>query len=201
MAYINNKKNNKMKKIILILVVIAFISCKEEKKTDDTLDASKTEKVKEPISNVEKISKKYNFPKADNLLDNPNLKNLTIESHAFSEDIVFEEVNVLKTGEDLYSFILVIDDRSTNFDVYNTWEIAIIATAKDPSKFKDPKIQSKGSKTNGIKAKTVLMGNEIVALGEFSLAPKEFTFIRFYLYNKDNKNTNYYLLKDVKLPE
>jgi hypothetical protein len=189
-----------MKNIILILVVIAFISCKEEKNTKETLDTTKTEKVNESLSNVEEISEKYNFNKVDNLLENPNLRNLTTESHAFSEDIVFEEVNILKTGEDQYSFMLVIDDRSTNFEVLNTWEIAIIATAKDPTKFKDPRIQSVGSKTNSIKAKTVLMGNEIVALGEFSLAPKEFSFFRFYLYNTDNKNTNYYIIKDVTLP-
>ncbi|WP_046755333.1 hypothetical protein [Kordia jejudonensis] len=191
-----------MRKLFLILIAIALVACGDDKKKPTDADTSKVTDVKEKaLSKVEEIAKKYNFEKVDNLLENPSLVNLTSESHAFSEDIVFEEVNILKTGEDTYSLILVFNEKTTNFDVYNNWQIAIIATAKDPSKFKDPAIRSKGSKTNGIKAKTVLMGNEIVASGTFSLAPKEFTFIRFYLYDaSNNKNTNYYTLKDVTIP-
>lgn len=191
-----------MKKLFLILIAVAFVACGDDKKKPTDTDTSKVEDVKETVlSKVEKIAAKYNFEKVDNLLEDPNLASLTSESHAFSEDIVFEEVNILKTGEDTYSLMLVLDEKSTNFDAYNPWQIAIIATAKDPSKFKDPALQKKGTKTNGIKAKTVLMGNEIVALGTFSLAPKEFSIIRFYLYDTNgNKNTNYYVIKDVTIP-
>jgi len=185
-----------------MLFAVAFVACGDDKKKPTDTDTSKVTDVKEKaLSKVEEIAKKYNFEKVDNLLNNPSLVNISSESHAFAEDIVFEEVNILKTGEDTYSLMLVLDEKSTNFDAYNPWQIAIIATAKDPSKFKDPVLQKKGTKTNGIKAKTVLMGNEIVALGTFDLAPKEFSIIRFYLYDANgNKNTNYYVLKDVTIP-
>jgi len=190
-----------MRKLVLILAIIAFVGCKDDKKS--TTDTSGTEEVKTPVvSKVEEISKKFNFKKVDNLLDNPELVNLTSESHAFSDKIVFEEVNVLKTAEDTYSFFLVLSDKETDFEEFVKWTVAIIVTPKNPKEFADPKEQAKGARTIGIYAKPQVMGNEIVIhLKDFKLKPKEFSFIRFYLYDAEGqKNTNYYLMENVTLP-
>lgn len=192
-----------MRKLLLILTAIAFIACEDDKKKTTDTDTSNAEVVKEPVvSKVEEISKKYNFKKVDNLLDNPELVNLTSDSHAFSDKIVFEEVNVLKTAEDTYSFFLVLSDKETDFEEFIKWTVAIVATPKNPKEFADPKEQAKGARTIGIYAKPQLMGNEIVIhLKDFKLKPKEFSFIRFYLYNAEGeKNTKYYLMENVTLP-
>jgi len=192
-----------MKKVLLILTAIAFIACEDDKKKTTDTDTSNTEVVKETVvSKVEEISEKFNFKKVENLLNNPELVNLTSESHAFEDKIVFQEVNVLKTGEDTYSLILVFDEYETDFEAYNQWKLAIIATPKDPTKFLDEKEKQKGARTTGIGSNPVVMGNEIVLhTPNFKIKPKEFTILRFYLYNlKKETNTKYYVIKDVTLP-
>ena len=182
---------------ILVLILILVLGCKEERKTKlNNQDPIFTE-----IKPKDK-EKKYNFPVAENLFEENGLITLTTEPHAFSENIVFEEVNILKKeGDNSYYFILVFDEINTDFENFKKWNIALIATAKDPTKFEDPRIRTKGSKTDGLRIKTVLMGNDVVALGTFKLVPKEFSFLRFYLYDSsNNKNTNYYTLKDVTIP-
>lgn len=191
-----------MRKLLLILTAIAFIACKDDKKnTTDT--NSKTEEVKKQVvSKVEEIREKFSYNTVENLLGNPDFINLTSRSHAFTDNIVFKEVNVLKTGEDTYSLIIVFDEKATDFEAYNQWKLAIIATPKDPSQFLDKKEQKKGARTTGIGSEPVVMGNEIVLhTPNFKIKPKEFSFIRFYLYNFQKEvNTKYYLIKDATLP-
>ncbi len=193
-----------MKKIILILAAIAFVACGEEKKQPKDTETPKTEEVKKTVvDKVEEIREKYKLKKVENLLENPALINLTSDRHAFTENnIVFEEVNVLKTGEDTYSVLLVLSEKETDFDELLKWTVAIIATPKNPKEFADPKEQKKGNRTIGIYGKPEVMGKEIVVhLKDFKMKPKDFSFIRFFLLkNTGEKNVNYLVIKDAKFP-
>ena len=192
-----------MKKLALMLTAIAFIACGDDKKKTPDTDTTKTEEVKKPVvDKVQEIKEKYKLKEAENLLENPALINLSEDRHAFNDNIVFEEVNVLKTGEDTYSVLLVLSERDTNFDELLEWTVAIIATPKKPKEFADPKEQKKGNRTIGIYRKPEVMGKEIVVhLKDFKIKPKEFSFIRFFLLkNSGEKNTNYLVIKDTKFP-
>lgn len=182
----------KIKWMPLILLLMVGVSCKTEKKDSEAgTQASETKELTKPT-----------FPVTENLLSNPALVNLTQERHAFEEDIVFEEINVLKTAENTYSFILVVDKAATNFDKLKSWKIAIMFFAKDPTQFSDDVLKKKGFKTTGFYADPKLMGNEVVILHENCMIElKELFLMRLYLYNNNNEmNTNYYNVKDIVLP-
>ena len=185
---------NKISGILLFLVF--FSSCKTEKK-EPVINKETVVEIQE-----EKEGSKLNFKLVNNLLDNPNLQELSIQTHAFDSDIIFDGMYVLKTAEDTYSFILLFDEDKTNFEAFSKWKLAIIATAKDPLQFESELEQKKGARTTGVESTPVMMGDYVVLLTEnFKLKPKEFSFIRFYLYNFNKEtNTKYYLVKDVVLP-
>ncbi len=192
-----------MKRLILIFSIALFVfSCKSEKK--EPIDNQESEKKEIKLSFIDQIEKNYGFNKVENLLEKPNLVNLSSEVHSFTEEIVFEEVNAIKTAEDTYSILLVLSEKETDFDEFIKWTVAIIVTPKDPSKFEKESERKKGARTIGIYGKPQIMGDEVVIhLKNFKLKPKEYSFIRFYLYNTSNnqeKNTNYLVIKDVTLP-
>lgn len=192
-----------MKKIIFLLVIlISVLSCKTDKKQENNKTEIIQELEKPKKSLIDEVHEKYKFKKVENLLDKKELANLRLESHAFSDKIAFEEVNVLKTAEDTYSIILTVSKDNTDLEELVKWTVAIIATPKDPSKFADPVERKKGARTIGIYNKPEIMGDEIVVhLKDFKIKPKEFSFIRFYLYNKEDKNINYLVIKDANFPK
>jgi len=178
------------------MVLALFTNCKTEKK-ESIINKETVEEIQE-----KKEDSRLNFKSVNNLLDNPNLQELSIQTHAFDPDIVFDGMYVLKTAEDTYSFILLFDEDKTNFEVFSKWKLAMIATPKDPLQFENEAEQKKGARTTGVDSTPVMMGNYVVLLTEnFKLKPKEFSFIRFYLYNFNKEtNTKYYAVKDAVLP-
>lgn len=197
------KNNIDMKKTIVLLVtLIAVLSCKTDKKEENKKTEIMQEVEKPKHSLVDKIHEKYKFKKVENLLENPGLVNLRLESHAFSDQITFEDVSVLKTAEDTYSVLLTVSKDNTDLDELIKWTVAIVATPKDPKQFEDLSERKKGARTIGIYNKPEIMGDEIVIhLKDFKIKPKEFSFIRFYLYNKEDKNINYLVIKDANFPK
>ncbi|WP_430410910.1 hypothetical protein [Kordia sp.] len=186
-----------MKKIIVILSLVTLcFSCGSDKKEKKETDVVKKEEVK-------KEEPKYNFAKAEvNLLEDPSLINLSAVPHSFEDDIVFEEINVLKTAENTHTLVFVINDKMTNFDKLKEWKIGMYFFAKDPTKFENASDAKKGYKTTGTLADPKMMGDEVVVVLEgFKIIPKEISLLRLYLYNNNNDmNKNYYNTKDVVLP-
>lgn len=188
-----------MKKLILVvsLAIVSF-SCgsdkKDKKGEDNTSVITETETVK--------VEPKFTFPVVENLLENPNLINITATPHSFEEDIVFEEINVLKTDKDTYTLVFVINDKSTNFDKLKEWRVGMYFFAKDPKKFENAADTKKGFKTIGMSAIPKLMGKEVVLVIEnVKIIPKEISLLRLYLYNNNNDmNKNYYNTQDIVLP-
>ena len=186
-----------MNKISIVLLVLTlFTSCKTEKKKS-IINKKNIVEIQEKTEDIS-----LNFKSVNNLLDNPNLQELSIQTHAFDSDIVFDGMYVLKTAEDTYSFVLLFDEDKTNFEAFSKWKLAMIATPKDPLQFESEAEQKKGARTTGVESTPVMMGSYVVLLTEnFKLIPKEFSFIRFYLYNFNKEtNTKYYVVKDVVLP-
>lgn len=188
-----------MRKIVLMLTLVTLcFSCgsdKKEKKADNVATDVKKEEVK-------KKEPKFDFPVVDNLLKNTSLINLSATPHSFEEDIVFEEINVLKTAKDTYTVIFVVNDKETNFDTLKQWKVGMYFFAKDPKQFSNPAEVKKGFKTVAAPAQPKLMGNEVVLVAkDITIAPKEISLLRVYLYNSNNDmNKNYYNTKDIVLP-
>lgn len=181
-----------MRTIILILVVLFAFSCKSETKVQKSED--KQTKVEEE-NNVE-----LSLPKVHNDLEDAKLINLTYDRHVFEpQGIVFEEVNVLKTEEDVYSIILVLNKELTNFEELKKWKLGMYIYPVYPEEFEKEEDRKKGMRSLGILCDPVMMGDEIVIIHKgLRLKPKSFEHIRFYLYNNDgNTNMNYYKIRDV----
>lgn len=186
-----------MRNLLLILVVLTFIACGGEEKKKPEPNKNSTEKKKE-----EKPEPKFNFPVVDNLLESQSLINLSETSHSFEDDIVFEEINVLKTADNTYTFIFVVNEKVTNFEKLQQWKLGMYFFAKDPKQFEDKAHVKKGYKTMATLVKPKMMGNEVViVLKDFKIKPKEIKLLRLYLYNNNSDmNKNYYNTKDIVLP-
>lgn len=189
----------KLKIITLSVFILALVSCKSDRK-EETNNSNSTEIT--TIVKEEEKQPKFNFPVAEDILSNPHLKNLTYEGHAFEEDIVFSEVNVLKTAEETYTFVFIVNDKLTNFDKLQKWKLAMMFFAENPSEFVSKKEQNKGYKTIGLMAEPSIIGDEVVVIyKDFNLKPKELKLIRMYLYGYNGEmNKNYYNINNVVLP-
>jgi len=187
-----------MKKLVLILMVLSF-SCASDKK--DKTEEKQTTGVEATNPKKENVPI-FNFPIVENLLESPQLINISYVEHYFEEDIVFEEINVLKTAENTFTFIFVINHKTTNFDKLKEWRVGMYLFAKDPKKFQNKTETEKGFKRTGMLAEPKMMGDEVViVLKDFKIVPKEFTILRLYLYNLNNDmNKNYYDTNDVVFP-
>lgn len=186
----------------LLFIVLVFVGCKnEEKKIKNIVEP--IFEIKEENTKADEIIKKYNISKAEvNLLEDPNLFNVSVTSHSFEDDIVFDEINVLKTDENTYSLIFVINNEETDFNKLSKWKIGMYFFAKDPTKFENKTDAIKGYKTTGMLADMKMMDNDVVLVLEgFKIIPKEISLLRIYLYNSNNDmNKNYYNTKDFVLP-
>lgn len=186
----------KTKIIVLVSVLLVLVSCKSNEKEANKLETS------EPLIEKTEKASKFNFPVAEDILSNPHLMNLTYDGHAFEEDIVFSELNVLKTAEDTYTFIFTVDHDLTNFDKLLKWKVAMMFFAKNPNDFASEIEQKKGFKTTALLAKPYVIGDEVVLIHkDFKIKPKNFKLLRMYLYvNNNEMNKNYYNINNIVLP-
>lgn len=197
---------NKYNIFILLFLQVLF-SCKSEK--ENVLNGSELDKDAEIIQfvtddsgRVKDLIQKYGFEQVENLLDNPNLFNLTSNEHSFEDDIVFNEVNVIKTEKDIYTIVFLVNSELTDFDKLQKWKVGMYFFAKDPKKFLSIVDIERGYKAIGMLAQPKIMGDEVVLfLENFKIVPKEFSLLRLYLYNNNNDmNKNFYTINNVVFP-
>lgn len=183
-------------RFLFFLSFVIFFNCKNDNKKN--LENNNSE-INQPTM-VEKPLK-FDLPSVENLLLSPDLVNLSSELHSFEEDIVFEEINLVKTSPDTYTIIFVIDP-STNFDSLKSWRIGMYFFAKDPSKFESKADSEKGFKTVATLAAPKMMDEEVVVLLEnLKIIPKEISLLRVYLYKSNNEmNKKFYNTNDIRLP-
>lgn len=173
--------------INLIVLITTFSCCKKEKSVRENFNFKN-----ELLTHYPKFS----------IPANTNLITITSESHRFSENIVFKKVLVFFDKiTNSYSFIWVIDDGKTDFEELLKWKIGMILKPMSKLDFKDPILKKKGIKTMGVLIKPVIIGDDIcIVLKNFKLFPKDFEYVKFYLYNNTGEvNLNYWTKKDVIL--
>lgn len=181
-------------KFFLFIVLFFALSCGKEKKT---LKHNSEEKLK-----MDEKSEIQGIPHSENLLEHPDIYNLSQIPHSFSKSIVFNEVNIIKTDKNIYTMIFVIDDLETDLEELRQWKVGIYFIAKDFEKFSNETERKNKFKSQGLMAIPTYMGNEVVVFIEnLNLEPKNYSLIRIHLYkNNDIINKNYYNISDVVLP-
>lgn len=172
-------------KLILMLFLVPVVLCCNSGKKD--------------VRNPRTASFEIMFPEVENDLENPNLFNLTYDKHAFTSEIVFQEVNALETEQNIYSIIMVLDEELTNFEELQKWKVGMYIYPVYPEEFENEIDRKKGMRSIGVKAKPVMMGDKaVIVYKNIRLKPKSFENIRFYLYNKEEQtNLNYYKIRDI----
>lgn len=174
-----------------------MFSCNDTKKSNDE------EQSKQVVEEIESKKEEPRFEEIENLLMRPGIVRLSDTPFTFSEDIVFEEVNILKEKDDTYTLIYVIDPFETDFDKLQDWKIGVWFFAENPEEFEDESIRKKRYKSFGTKIEPNTIDNEIVVLYKnITLAPKKFKTVRTYLYNNDGEilGNKKYINSNVILP-
>jgi len=181
-----------MKKIILIFaVVMVFVACKK----------SQTNKDIEETQNVENrnLEKEEEYTKIENTYD--EMKIIFSGEFSFADEIIVDEIGVLKMGDDTYKIAYFLND-SCNFNKIEELNIAFRVYPKNPELFAKEFGQNNKAKTFAAVSNISVMDDiKVIVSNEFKISPKEFKSIKVYFYDpKAGVSGRMMTILDVKIP-
>ena len=181
-----------MKKGITLMVLfgIIFLSCKEEKKTDNTDNGTIIVETKTNEIKYEILADSY-----------AKMKVIFDDGFTFTEDVTIQEIGVLKTGEDSYKVAYFLDEDS-DFEKIKGLKLAFRVYPKNPKLFKNKADQDTKARTIASTSDIKIMDKiKTIMSEEFSLSPKEFQQVKIYFYTpKDGVVGQMMTILNVQFP-
>lgn len=186
---ISRKKKKHLYKLsvsVFFLVLTLVFGCRQDKTIQNS--SEEIQSIKKELSSIFFSERTYKS------------QVVTREKHFFSENIAFNEVRVYYTEKDMYTFVWIVDVEHTDFDELKNWKLGMIIKPSNRLDFKDIDLEKKGIKTIGVLTTPyILNGDVCIVLRDFKLRPNRFKYIKFYLYNNDNKtNLKYWITEDFE---
>lgn len=126
---------------------------------------------------------------------------LSEKKHIFSNGIHFKGAYAVRKKNNAFLFFWVFDESMTDFESLGDWKLGMILKPRDRQDFKSPVLKKKGIKTQGVNTRLYLHNNQIVMLlDNFTLIPRKFSYIKFYMYGYDSRmDLDYWIIKDINL--
>ncbi|WP_430410894.1 hypothetical protein [Kordia sp.] len=128
---------------------------------------------------------------------------LTSTAHAFKENLVFKNVNIVETSANTYTLTIEIDKNKTDIEELKLWKLAMQVFPEEPKELENFKNDGKNFKSNGFLIQPIQEGDKtLLTYKNIKLNPTKIKLLRFYLYRKNNEMIkNYYDTRDIELPK